>query len=273
MGIQPSLWGRTFRTFFASPGLYLAVAIPLFILMAVLLNVVVAVFIAPHSSAEGHPAAIWKAMSGASKAGFMFSFIFSIWVPTFLAACGITFIAAGQYGNRVVTAGQTAAAIIRFVPAALIFSLVPGMLISMASTFLILPGFLVAAAFSLLIAAKTVEGKGPFASIGRSLSLASSGGAFLRALGLLLTCSVLVVAGEIAGYIIAPFLPMVPRPVTIMACLAIPWTQAIIILNINLTLLYFDATNKSVPAAVAAVAFSSSTPPPPKPQLPSPPQG
>ena len=134
-------------------------------------------------------------MGEGKKFAAIFGLNFALWTPVLLgsrAACRIT---TAQLANQELALPAIMVDMLRFLPSALVYALVIGVPVMMASSCFFIPGLLIASLFTLVVPVSVNETAGIFPALRRNFSLVSKvfGGLFL----ITLLCAV-VIAGVIA---------------------------------------------------------------------------
>jgi hypothetical protein len=190
--------------------------------------------------------------------------IASAMVPTYLAARGVCRLALEQQREVAVTLGTALADMLRFLPTALLYVLVLGLVTFLGSMMMAVPGLLIAAACALIIPAGIDGQLGPFAAMRRGFSLV--GRVFGRVLGVYASYLAVVIVGRV---VLTIALVMAGNDQTASAILffvltalwVLFWLLAIAPLNIMCTLLYSEAREMdAAPLAAAQAGGGHGTP-------------
>src|SRR5262249_25736717 len=102
----------------------------------------------------------------------IFGLQFALWTPILLAARGVSRITTDQLSCKPISLNQVLVDMIRFVPTALIYSLIIGFPTMVASSILFVPGIVIAFLFVLLVPTSVNEPAGIFAALQRGIALA-----------------------------------------------------------------------------------------------------
>jgi hypothetical protein len=250
MSQQPSLLRRCVEIFRGKPGFYAAVAaLPYATIHPALLWVTWFLIIRPAGPGLDLRA-VWVGMNFNDKLGFMALFILWITAPFAIAGRGVCRVASEQIASREISLRDTIEEMASFIPSALLLGAIAGTAAFMGACLLIVPGFVAAAAFSLVVPAGAIERIGPFAALGRGLSLV--GRVFGRLLLLFLGYGLIIIATLILqGTLLAaaPHIAIV-RAAIIVLCSSLPLVP-LALLNISLTLLFLESRAPAVNVALA----------------------
>ena len=243
MRSQPGLFSRSTRLFGERPGLYLGVAsLPYFTLHPALWWAMFQ-FLPVRRDDSENLRAVWAAMSSADKFESLALTFLSLTLPFAVASFGLCRVASNQIGNCPPIFGKVALGMARFLPSALLLSILFGASIFLGMCFLLLPAFIVASAFSLVVPAASIERLGPFSALRRGFSLMT--GDFPRLLVCFLLYSLVVGCAMIVQGIALSLLPhtaaaRIPIMATIVLALLVP----LAIFQISLACIFYDAREK-----------------------------
>jgi hypothetical protein len=253
MPSQSNLLSRSMQLFRERPGFYLAVAsLPYVTLHAALWWAIFQVISVP-SGDSPNLREVWLAMSPSDKFEFLVLSFLTIALPFAVAGFGLCNIASNQIEKRPTAFRKVALSMTGFLPSALPLSILVGASILLGMCFLLVPGVIALTAFSLVVPAASIEGLGPFAALRRGFSLMS------RAFGRLLLCcflySLVVVFAQVVQGIILSSLPhTLAARVIVMAVVALALLTPLAILNICLTLIFYELRQEGPPLQSAAPA-------------------
>ncbi len=201
------------------------------------------------------PVLLWKSMGEGKKFAAIFGLNFALWTPILLgsrAACRIT---TAQLANQELALPAIMVDMLRFLPSTLVYALVIGVPVMMASSCFFIPGLLIASLFTLVIPVGVNESLGIFPALRRNFSLTGKvfGGLFL----ITLLCAV-VIAGVIALRVVTidHWLPAAGIE-SLGLRLAIPYVPALLLMvlaNVGFTLIYFAARRMENPMAYSAAS-------------------
>ena len=230
---------------------YLVLFPPLFVFMLHLAHI-------SFGDPSANPAEIWNSMTWIEKLSFFIGIAVSFWLPSLLAARGISRIASDLYLNRVTATGRILAEMAAYIPIAVVYALVIGVPAQMSMGCMGVASILITTVFALTVSAAVVEQAGIFGAVRRSFSLVRHvfGKVFLS---ISLYGIVLVVAYVAVALTVSLLLPSSGwlRFMGI-SLFFIPALLAFVLLNIRLTLLYFEAVAR---AAQVQIPLASSTTP------------
>jgi hypothetical protein len=241
------------RLFAAQAGLYCVPALIAGIIgIALFTAVSLAIFPAAHPTVWD-PLTSWQSLTVGGKLIAVFGLLFALWLPILLGARGVCRIATEQISSRRVSVAQIVVDMLKFLPAALLYSLVIGLPTMIGFSILYVPCLLIAALFALVVPTGVNEPGGIFATLGRGVSLAMKvyGGLFL----LTLACTammILVTVLRIFG--LDRFLTGAPATMFALrfAVMYIPGLLLLVLANICFTLVYMHARGAEAKAAVAS---------------------
>ena len=247
------LLARMARLFGARPLAYYASTLLPGALGVALMTALFAYMLHRFPPGEADPLTLWRSLTAGGKLLVVAGMIFGVWTPILLAARSTCRIAVGEFYNRPVSLMTALADMARFIPAALVYSVVIGFSAMMGSSMLFIPGILFLAFAALVVPASVVESKGIFPTLGRGLSLG------VKVFGKTL----LVVLGSIALVIAVMALQRIgmdrsdDRTVVLAfryAKIYIPGLLVLVFANICFTLLYVDACAREAAGRPAAGA-------------------
>jgi hypothetical protein len=252
MSTPPSLLARMAALFAAKPGLYSKSALVAGAFGVAALTTVGQLELrgAMQSSMTG--AALWHSMTFANQLVFVFGFLFGLWTPILLAARAACRITAEQISGRPLSMPRVLFDMVRFVPAALVYSLIIGLPVAVGAAMFFCPGILAASLFALVVPAGVCEPAGLFATLRRGISLA--GKVFGKLFLLILTCcAILVLVVALRVYGLDQFLPGsgLAMFATRFAVTYIPAVFVLLLANICFTLLYLEASGASAPVSAS----------------------
>ncbi|HZD93071.1 MAG TPA: hypothetical protein VE133_02385 [Candidatus Sulfotelmatobacter sp.] len=118
------------------------------------------------------PSVLWSSMTAGRKFGSVSGLLFALWTPTLLAARATCKITSAQIVNQELSLAEVLFDMLRFLPAALAYSLVMGLPVMIGATLLLVPGVLVASLFPLVVPTAVNEPGGMFTALRRGVSLA-----------------------------------------------------------------------------------------------------
>ncbi len=113
----------------------------------------------------------WHSMTVTNQLIFIFGLLFGLWAPVLIAARGACRIAMNQITGQPLSLGTVLADMFRFVPAALVYSLLIGLPVSLGAAMIFLPGILAASFCALVIPVSIGETAGIFTTLRRGISL------------------------------------------------------------------------------------------------------
>lgn len=237
------LLSRIARLFGVRAGSYYAAALTPGVIGAALMT---ALFTFTVNAPQGSdPATLWRSLSAGGKLLVISGMIFGVWTPILMAARATCRIAASLLANQPISLAATLADMFRFVPAALVYSVVIGLPSMIGSSLFFLPGFLIVSLFTLVIPTGVFESKGIFAALRRGTSLVDkvygrslllvSGSAVLMVLVVLLRATGLdrLVPGNTTQVLAFRF-----------ALMYLPGLLVLILANVGFSILYMEARGK-----------------------------
>src|ERR1051325_3313866 len=133
---------------------------------------------------------LWEAMGFSRKFISVFGVTFALWIPILLGARAVCRITADQLSNQPVSLPKIIADMARFLPAALVYSLLIGFPILIGAAILVVPGIVAAAVFVLVVPTSVNEPAGLIENYLHGISLANK--VFWKGLIITLICSALV---------------------------------------------------------------------------------
>ena len=204
------------------------------------------------------PLVLWQSMSEGKKFATILGLIFALWTPVLLGARGACRITTAQLANQELALSAIVVDMLRFLPSALVYSLVIGLPVLMGSSCFFIPGLLIASAFTLIVPVSVNESLGIFAALRRNFSLLSKvfGGLFLITL-----LSAAVMAGIIVLRVVSidRWLPAIGAASSGLR-IAIPYVPALLLMvlaNVAFTLIYHAALRAEKPMSHSAIASQS----------------
>lgn len=248
MTTEGPLFSRIARLFGARAGSYYAAALTPGVIGASLMT---ALFASTFQTGQAgtDPLTLWRSLSAGGKLSVISGMIFGVWAPILMAARGTCRIAASLLANHPISLAATLADMFRFVPAALVYSLVIGLPAMIGSSMFFLPGLLIVSVFTLVIPAGVFESKGIFAALRRGTSLVDkvygrslllvSGSAVLMVLLVLLRAAGLdrLVPGTTTQVLAFRYVLMY-----------LPGLLVLILANVGFSILYVEARGKEATA-------------------------
>jgi hypothetical protein len=254
---RPSLLRRTAQMFAAQARVYCLSALIAGVLGITALTAMSLWIV--HAAGEGQwdARAIWQSMTGSHQLLTIFGLVLALWAPILLAARGVCRITTDQLASQPVSLSKVLNDMLRFIPAALVYSLICGFTSMVGFSILIVPGIFIASLFVLVVPASTNESLGMFATLRRGITLS------LRELNrtLLLTFA----SGVLVGILVVLRIVLLDRfiPSTYGSLFAlrfaltyIPALLVLILANISFTLLYQEirmAETRAVPGGTSPV--------------------
>jgi hypothetical protein len=190
------------------------------------------------------PVTLWRSMTFSRQLVFVFGSFFACWAPILIVARGACRITTEQLSGRPLSLAHVLVDMLRFVPAALVYSLIIGFPAMMGSTMLFFPGVLIASLFALVVPTATNEQAGIFATWCRGVSLATR--VYGRLLLITIACCaflIVVVVLRIIGvdqFLSGSGLIIIAARLGLMY---IPGLLLLVLANICFTLLYVEARN------------------------------
>src|SRR4029077_12655009 len=245
---RPSLLVGMARLFAAQARLYCLSALIAGLLGVVCLTAVSIFMVRGAGEGQLDPRALWQSMTFTHQMIALFGLLFALWTPILLAARGVCRITTEQLSGRPITLSQVVGDMLRFLPAALVYSLGMGFPTMIGSTIFFIPGMVIASLFTLVVPASTSEPGGVFAILRRGFSL---GG---KVFGKLLL--VTIASGALLLLIVALRIVLLDRflPGSMKALFAIrfaityvPGLLVLVLANIAFTLLYGQARAAETP--------------------------
>lgn len=127
------------------------------------------------------PVLLWKSMSEGQKFTAIFGLILALWTPVLLGARMACHITTAQLANHELALPAIMVDMLRFLPSALVYALLIGVLVMMGSSCFFIPGLLIASLFALVVPVSVNESPGIFPALRRNFSLIGKafGGLFL----------------------------------------------------------------------------------------------
>jgi hypothetical protein len=247
---RPSLLVAMARLFAAQARLYCWSALIAGLVGVVSLTAVSIFMVRGASEGELDPRALWQSMSFTYQLMAIFGLMLALWVPILLAARGVCRITTEQLSGRPISLQQVVIDMLRFVPAAIVYSLVIGFPTMIGSTIFFIPGMVIASLFALVVPVSINEPGGVVATLRRGFSL---GG---KVLGKLLL--VALSSGALLLLVLALRIVFLDRllpgsakalfPIR-FAISYVPGLLVLILANIAFTLLYGQARAAETPLA------------------------
>jgi hypothetical protein len=184
---------------------------------------------------------LWEAMSFSHRLISIFGVTLAFWTPILLAARAACRITTNQLSGRAAPLPTILADMARFLPAAIVYSILIGFPIMVGAAILLVPGIIVAAIFVLVVPTSVNEARGLFETYSRGISLA--GKVFVKGLIITLVCAALVLLVVILRII---FIDRVLPDTRILFALRFTLTYILALLililaNICYSLLYVEA--------------------------------
>jgi hypothetical protein len=245
MSTEGSLLSRMAKIFAVRAGTYYAAALVPGVLGLGLMIALFEFILGGAQPGSSDPLTLWQSLGAGGRLIVFAGMIFGVWTPILLAARGVCRIAASQVENQPVSLASTLVDMARFVPAALVYSLVIGLGSLIGSAMLYVPGLFVLSFLTLVIPAGVFESRGIFATLGRGISLAG------RVFGssLLLVFASLVLMILVVGLRLVGLDRLVHGNTTQVlafrcALVYLPGLLVLILANICFTVLYVEARNK-----------------------------
>jgi hypothetical protein len=259
---EPPMPSRIARFFANQAGLYCLSA-----LVAAMLGIAALTAVAMSDMTNANPGepvdprVLWHSMTVGRQLIAVFGLVFALWMPILLAARATCRITAAQFANQNVAFTAVLTDMLRFLPSALVYSLVIGFPIMLGGIFLLVPGIILASLFTLVVPAGVNEPVGTFGAVRRGVSL--SGKVFGKSLLIVVlsfAAIVLVVVLRIAG--IDRFLPASGSMQFGLRFLVtyLPALLLLVLTNIGFTLLYHAARRAENPMAHSAFTTVSESP-------------
>jgi hypothetical protein len=245
---RPWLLVAMARLFVAQARLYCWSALMAGLLGIVSLTAVSIFMVRGTGEGEPDPRALWQSMTFAHQLIAIFGIVFALWTPILLAARGVCRITTEQLSGRPISLQQVVIDMLRFLPAALVYSLVIGFPTMIGSTIFFIPGMVIASLFALVVPAGTNEPGGVFTTLRRGVSL--GGKVFGKSL------LVTLASGALLLLIVALRIVFLDRllPGSVKALFPIrfaiayvPGLLVLVLANIAFTLLYGQARAAETP--------------------------
>jgi hypothetical protein len=242
MSTETLLLSRMARLFAARAGLYCVSALISGVFGIAALSAVAQLEFGSIADGRLDSVTAWHSMTGANQLIFVFGLLFGLWAPVLIAARGACRITMNQITGQPLSLAIVLADMLRFVPAALVYSLLIGLPVALGTAMFFFPGTLAASFFALVVPTSVGEAAGIFTSLRRGVSLAGS--VFGKLLLLTIASGavmVMVVALRVSG--LDQFLPG-SGPALFAARFGVTYVPALFVLllaNISFTLLYLEA--------------------------------
>lgn len=201
------------------------------------------------------PVALWRSMGVSGQLFFIFGLVFGFWTPVLVAARGVCRITTNQISARPISLQLVLADMLRFIPAALFYSLIIGIPAMIGSSMLFLPGIVLVSLFALVVPTSVNEPGGVFATLRHGVSL--GGKVFGKLLLLTLaSCALMVIMVALRAYGLDPFLPSSGLALFAMrfAVTYVPSLLVLVLANICFTLLYLEARGAETPVSPSSTA-------------------
>jgi hypothetical protein len=258
MESRPSVFKRAWAMLWARPAAYAVVAIlPHVVILGLVMLIGRVVLRVPPQASEQDPMTLWQSMDWGSKLLIILAEVALITVPAYVAARGICRLALEQQKNVSVSLGAVLSDMLSFLPVALLYFLVLGIVTFLGSMFVI-PGLLATTWFALIIPAGIDGQLGPLAAIRRGVSLVRT--VFGQVFGAYACYLALVIGG---GVVMAIFLSVMTGGEDSSSGFLMPLGLFLLValyayapLNIMFTLLYCEARDESVSRMTAAAPMS-----------------
>ena len=193
------------------------------------------------------PATIWRSMPFAHQLAAIFGLVFALWTPILLAARGVSRITADQLSRQPVSLNKVLTDMVRFLPAALIYTLVIGFATMIGSSVLFVPGIVIASLFVLVVPTSVNESAGIFTAFRRGISLSAKvfGANFILTLACCLLVGLIVILRII---FLDRFLPDTRVLFALRFTLTyIPALLILVLANICFTLIYNEVRKAELP--------------------------
>ncbi len=187
---------------------------------------------------------LWEAMSFSRKFISIFGVTFALWTPILLGARAVCRITTDQLSGQPATLPRVLADMTRFLPAALVYSLLIGFPTLIGTAILVVPGIVAAAIFILVVPTSVNEPGGLIETYLRGISLGNK--VFGKGLIITTLCSVLVLLIVVLRILFVDrFLPDTPILYALRFTLTyIPALFILILANICYSLLYIEGREK-----------------------------
>jgi hypothetical protein len=194
---RPSVFKRGFAMLWARPVAYAVVALLPFVVALGLPILAGRVWFHAHPPAVRgwDPLTLWRSMGWGEKLLIILATIASATLPAYVAARGACRLALAQQKNVSLSLGTVLWDMLRFVPVAVLYVLVLGIVTFLGGAFLAVPGLLIASACALIIPAGIDGQLGPLAAIRRGFSLVRR--VFGHALGIYAAYLGFVIVGRV----------------------------------------------------------------------------
>lgn len=250
MSTKASLLPQMARLFAARAGLYCGAAL---IAGALGIAALTTVTIASFSVLGGGPAdsvSLWRSMTYSHQLIFIFGSLLGLLTPILIAARAVCRITSDQISGHVSSLDTVVGDMTRFIPSALVYSLIIGFPAMIGSAMLFLPGIAIASLFALVVPTSTQEAGGIFAILRRGLSL--GGRVFGKVLLLnLASFALLVIVLALRINLLDRFLSgsQAMQFALRISLTYVPALLVLILANICFTLLYQDAIGQEISAS------------------------
>jgi hypothetical protein len=192
------------------------------------------------------PVVLWAAMSFSKKMISIFGLIFALWTPVLLAAHAVCRITADQLSGSATDLSRLFAEMARFLPAALVYSLVIGIPVMFGASVFVIPGMIVASLFALVVPVSIYESLGVLGALRRGLAL---GGHVLGKNVVIVFSSGLLIGLVffLRAALFDRFLPDTYRVFLLVrfVLLYVPASLLLVLANICFTVLYHEARAKA----------------------------
>jgi hypothetical protein len=190
----------------------------------------------------------WHSMTFANQLTFIFGLLFGLWAPVLVAARGACRITMAQITGQPLSLGTVLADMFRFVPSALVYSLLIGLPIALGTAMIFFPGILAASFFALVIPTSVGEAAGIFTTLRRGVSLGERvfGRLFLFTMA---SAAIMFMVVALRVYGLDQFLPGsgLPMFATRFGVTYVPALFVLLLANISFTLLYLEARGEEAP--------------------------
>ena len=238
------------RLFAARAGLYCVSALIAGALGIAALTTVTITSFSVLGGGPSDPVSLWRAMTFAHQLIFIFGSLFGLLTPILVAARAVCRITSDQISGRVSSLATVVGDMTRFIPSALVYSLIIGFPAMIGSAMLFLPGIVIASLFALVVPTSTQEAGGIFAILRRGLSLC--GKVFGKVLLLsLASFAMLVIVLALRINLLDRFLsgPQSMQFVLRIALTYVPALLVLILANICFTLTYQEVSGQEISAS------------------------
>jgi hypothetical protein len=195
---RPSVFKRGWAILWERPAAYaLLVILPYLLILG--LTILIGRFVVhfhPPAVEQWDPITLWRSMAWGTRLLIILAMMASATVPTYLAARGICRMALAQQRDLEISLGSVLVDMLRFLPVAVLYFLVLGIITFLGGLFLVVPGLLITAGCALIIPAGIDSQLGPLAAIRRGISLVRR--VYGRVLGVYASYLALILVGRVA---------------------------------------------------------------------------